>query len=495
MKKISVIGSGIAGLAAATDLAAKGFDVTIFEKNNKSGGRINSFEVAGYRFDMGPSWYWMPEVFEDFYGKYNHTASDFYDLVRLDPSYRVVFSEDEHIDIPADFGSLVEIFEELEPGSGDRLHKFMNEAEFKYKVGMSDFVWKPAHSILEFANPTIIKNAFKLQLFNSIAKEIRTVVSHPRLRKILEFPVLFLGATPQNTPALYSLMNYADLKLGTWYPMGGMHKIAEAFTKIALEQGVSFNFNTPITSFSYSNDRITHVISKDLKFETDMTVAAADYHHVDQNILSSKYANYTSTYWDKRKLAPSSILMFLGINKKIKNLKHHNLFFDTDFERHAAEIYTEPIWPSDPLFYVCAPSVTDPSVAPVGKENLFVLIPIAPDLDDRDTSIYNRYYNVIIERIEKYTGVDIKDHIDFKKFFGVSDFKTTYNSFKGNAYGLANTLFQTAFLKPALKNKKLSNLYYAGQMTTPGPGLPPSIISGQVAATEIAKLINLEKYA
>ncbi len=487
MKRISVIGSGLAGMSAAATLAKAGFDVEIYEKNDKAGGRLNHFESKGFRFEMGPSWYWMPEVFENFYREFGKTSKDFYQLKRLDPSYRVVFSKDEHIDVPADFESLVNLFESIEKGSGAKLRKFIKHAEIKYRVGMDDFVWKPGQSLTEFMSYEVVKNAFRLQLFRSIASEVKKTVRDERLRQILEFPVLFLGATAENTPALYSLMNYADLKLGTWYPMGGMNKIADAFRQIAEDQGVRFNFNAAVESFEYTAKSVSSLKVNGQLIETDGVVAGADYHHVDRHILDPQYSNYSESYWDKRKMAPSSLLMFIGLDKKLEGIKHHNLFFDADFKRHADEIYTKPQWPSDPLFYICAPSKTDDSVAPAGFENLFVLIPLAPDLDDSNDAILENYCKVIIDRIEAFTGTTISDNIIVKKFFSVKDFKAAYNSYKGNAYGLANTLDQTAVLKPSIRNNKLKNLYYTGQLTVPGPGLPPSIISGQLVGREIAR--------
>ena len=484
MKKVIVIGSGIAGLAAATKLAHSNYDVTIIEKNDKPGGRINVFEAQGYTFDMGPSWYWMPEVFEKFYNDFGFTTEDFYNLKRLDPSYRVFFNDDQKVDLPADYSQLKALFESFEKGSGERLDKFLKDAAYKYEVGMNQFVWKPSYSILEFINWTVIKNVFKLQLFSSISKEIKKVVKHKFLKQILEFPVLFLGAAPKDTPALYSLMNYADIKLGTWYPDGGMYKISEAFAKVAKSQGVNFVFNEEVKSFNYNNDEISEVITSQNTYACDLVVAAADYHHIDQKVLSKEYANYDNEYWESRKMAPSSMLVFLGVNKKIENLEHHNLFFDADFEKHSDQIYDDPKWPDDPLFYVCCPSKTDNSVAPNSCENLFILMPLAPDLKDGN-GIEEKYLEIILDRIEKQTGVAFRNNIEYQKIFSVSDFKSFYNSFKGNAYGLANTLFQTAFLKPSIKNKKLVNLYFAGQLTTPGPGLPPSVISGQVVANEI----------
>ena len=488
MKKVVVIGAGIAGLSAAATLSKKGFQVTVVEKNDKAGGRINYFEAEGFKFDMGPSWYWMPEVFEDYYKEFGHTTSDFYDLLRLDPSYTIFF-KNEAVQIAADYSEIRKLFEKHEKGSADRLDNFLNEAKYKYEVGMSEFVWKPGRSILEFLDIKVFKSVFRLEMLSSIKKAVSKVVKDDKLRQILEFPILFLGATPQDTPALYSLMNYADLKLGTWYPKGGMYNIADAFYKIALQEDVKFNFNAPVTSFQYSGKSISHVNTEAFSIECDYVVSNADYHHIDQTVLPNRLAHYSSKYWDTRKMAPSSLLVFLGVNKKLEGLKHHNLFFDTDFDKHAYQIYSEPAWPDDPLFYACCPSVTDDTVAPDGKENLFLLIPVAPDLKDSDET-KEQYLNLMIDRIESHTKSTLRDHIIYKKFFSVGDFKSYYNSFKGNAYGLANTLDQTAVLKPSIKSKKISNLYYAGQLTTPGPGLPPSIISGQVAAEQIIKIDN-----
>ena len=491
MKKVIIVGAGIGGLSAASILAKEGYDVTVLEKNDKPGGRINYFKADGFTFDMGPSWYWMPEVFEQFYNKFGYTCSDFYKLIRLDPSYKVVFKDDK-INLPADFKELQSLFDSIEPGSGAKLDKFLAVAKYKYEVGMSEFVWKPSLSWSEFIDIRILQSALQLQMFSSISKEINKVVSDSRLRQILEFPVLFLGATPQDTPALYSLMNYADIKLGTWYPEGGMYKIAEAFYKIALDVGVTFKFNEEVTKFTYKDSRISAVETLNDSFQTDLVISNADYHHTDRKLTDSTYSNYSEKYWDSRKMAPSSLLVFLGVNKKLAGLEHHNLFFDADFQHHAYQIYKDPDWPDDPLFYVCCPSKTDLAVAPEGMENLFLLMPVGPGLKD-SVEISENYLSVMLDRIEQHLGSSFKENIVFKKFFSVSDFKSVYNSFKGNAYGLANTLLQTAVLKPSLKSKKLSNLYFTGQLTTPGPGLPPSIISGQVVADEIIK--QNQKYA
>jgi phytoene desaturase len=489
MKKITVIGSGVAGLSAASFLAKEGHAVTLLEKNDTIGGRARQFEEKGFVFDMGPSWYWMPDVFERYYQQFGHTTADFYELKRLDPSYRVFWKDNSFDDVPANLQEFFDWFEKLEPGSSSKLDKFLEEAAYKYEVGINDLVHKPSLSVMEFADLRIAKGAFKMHLFSSFSKYIRKYFNHPKIIELLEFPVLFLGAMPKDTPALYSLMNYADIKLGTWYPMGGMHKIIEAFEKIAIEQGVKIITASEVQSFVVKDKNIVATVNEHgMDIDTDFVISGADYEHTDQT-LAKGFSNYTEQYWDSRLMAPSSLLFYLGVDKAIPNLLHHNLFFDEDFQQHAVEIYKNPSWPSKPLFYVCCPSKTDPSVAPEGKENLFLLVPLAPNLKD-DEAMREKYYDIIMDRLEAKTGVAIRDTVIYKRSYCLEDFKKDYHAFKGNAYGLANTLRQTAFLKPKLKSKKLNNLYYTGQLTTPGPGVPPSIISGEVVAKEVLKAIG-----
>jgi phytoene desaturase len=484
-KKVTIIGAGISSLSTACFLAKEGYDVTILEKNNTIGGRARQFSTQGFVFDMGPSWYWMPDVFERFYNQFGYTTSDFYELKRVDPSYRVFWEDDSFDDIPSDLHTYKAWFEKLEPGSSKHLEQFLKEAKYKYEVGMNDLVHKPSLAWSEFIDGRIISGMFKLHLFSSFAKYIRKYFSHKKIISLLEFPVLFLGATPEETPALYSLMNYADIELGTWYPMGGMYKIIESFEQIAKKLGVKILTEQEVTGFKYVENTITHTITSNNIIETDILVSGADYHHTDKKLVPH-FSNYSEKYWDKRVMAPSSLLFYVGVNKKIDNLQHHNLFFDADFSEHAREIYTDPNWPKNPLFYVCCPSKTDKSVAPEGKENLFLLVPIAPDIkDDEDTR--KKYFDILIERIEKQTGCKFKDEIIYQKSYCISDFKKDYHAYRGNAYGLANTLLQTAILKPTLKNKKLKNMYYTGQLTVPGPGVPPSIISGEVIAKQVMK--------
>ena len=485
---VAVIGSGFAGMAASAVLSKYGSDVTVFEKNATIGGRARSFEANGFVFDMGPSWYWMPDVYESYFNLFGKSTSDFYDLKKLDPGFAVIF-ENEVIDIPADFDEICDLFESIETGSGDKLRKFIEEGEFKYRVGMGDMVYKPGHTITEFFSLKLFRDALKIQLFSSFSQHVRKYFRHPKLLAIIEFPVLFLGAMPKDTPALYSLMNFAGLKQGTFYPMGGFGKVADAFKKISEDCGVKFQTSHSIDQLETNRGSISHIHVNGRRLAIDAVIGSADYEHIESKLLSEPLRSYREDYWDSRTFAPSCLLFYLGVNKKVNKLRHHNLFFDEDFEKHAIEIYKDKKWPTNPLFYVCCPSKTDPSVAPEGSENIFVLMPIAIGLTDSD-DIREKYYNSLMQRLEKFAGEDIKNHVVYKRSYSVSNFVNDYNAYKGNAYGLANTLMQTAIFKPKMRSKKVENLYYAGQLTVPGPGVPPSIISGRIAAQELIKFLN-----
>ncbi len=484
-KRIAVIGSGFAGLSAACHLAKAGYKVTVFEKNTSAGGRARQFKMSGFTFDMGPSWYWMPDVFDHFFSQFGKLTSDYYDLIRLNPSYRVKF-KDEQVDLPASMPEMEALFEQIEPGAAKGLRTFLKQAEYKYEVGINDLVYKPSRSLTEFIDPRLLKGLLKMDVFTSMSKHIRRYFKNEKLIQLLEFPVLFLGSTPENTPALYSLMNYADISLGTWYPQGGMYEVVKAMVSLAKELGVEFHLNEGVTSFEYEGKSISKVVTTKSEYEMDVVVGGADYHHIETQILPEAFRNYSPKYWDSRTMAPSSLLFYIGVDKELPNMLHHVLFFDEDFKQHAHEIYNDPKWPTKPLLYTSATSKTDKSVAPDGCENLVVLIPVAPDLEDT-AEMRQKYFELVMDRLEAFTGTNIRDHVICQKSFAHNDFKADYNSFKGNAYGLANTLMQTAILKPSIKNKHLKNLYFTGQLTVPGPGVPPSIISGEVVTREIEK--------
>jgi phytoene desaturase len=488
-QKVIVIGAGFAGLAAATVLAKEGYAVIILEKNDQPGGRARIWEQDGFTFDMGPSWYWMPDVFENYFSLFGKHPADFYSLLRLDPGYRVYYGKGDTIDVPADLNALKALFEQIEPGSSKGLQEFLDQAEYKYRVGMGEYVFKPSHSVTEYFDFNLVKKSLSIQLLTSMSKHVRQYFKNPKLIKLLEFPVLFLGATPQNTPAMYSMMNYADLVLGTWYPQGGMNQIVKAMVQVAESYGVEIKLNTEVTKIGVQGKQATNIQTDKGTYKADFIIAGADYEHVDQHLIDKGHRNYTPKYWDTRTMSPSSLLYYVGVNKRVNNIEHHNLFFDEDFELHAKEIYTEPSWPTKPLFYVSCTSKSDSSAAPDGCENLFFLMPLAPGLHD-DEALREKYFNLMLDRFEAVTGEQIRDHIVVKRSYAMNDFKADYHSFKGNAYGLANTISQTAFFKPAMRAKKISNMLYTGQLTVPGPGVPPALISGQVAAKEAIKLLQ-----
>lgn len=485
-KKVIVIGSGFAGLSAASFMAKAGWQVTLIEKNAQPGGRAARYSHLGYTFDMGPSFYWMPDVFDRYFAQFGKKTSDYYKLYRLDPSYRIYWA-DHFTDLCADFTGLKKEFEIIEPGSAAKLERYLEGAAYKYRVGMQNLVYKPGLSVLEFIDWEAIKGVFRLQVFTSIKKHIEQYFQNSRLRQVMEFPVLFLGALPEETPALYSLMNYADIKGGTWHPHGGMYAVVEGMYKLALELGVEFRFNEPVHEITIENGKAVGVVTANNRYKTDAVISGADYHFTETHLLQPQYRSYTEAYWNKRVMAPSCLLYYVGLDKKLDGLPHHSLFFDVPFDQHGQEIYKDPQWPSEPLFYVSIPSRTDNSVAPAGKDCMVFLIPVASGLQGDDEALRERYFQLITKRFEKHTGQSILDAVVFRRSYSVSNFIDDYNSFRGNAYGLANTLRQTAIFRPSCRSKKVSNLFYTGQLTVPGPGVPPSLISGEVVAKEVLK--------
>lgn len=485
-KKLIVIGAGFAGLSAASFMARAGWQVTVIEKHDSPGGRARQLKAEGFVFDMGPSWYWMPDVFERYFNQFGKSASDYYTLTRLDPSYRIYW-DNEKDDIPANLDAFKALLEKMEPGASKKLDKFLEEAAYKYRTGIQKLVFKPGQSVLEFLDKDVMNGIFRLDIFTSIKKHIHRYFKHPRIRQMLEFPVLFLGALPEDTPALYSLMNYADIVGGTWYPQGGMYSVVEGMYKLAMELGVEFKLNETVSSIELDKHSARRVVSNNGTYEADVVIGAADYHFVESQLLPASSRSYSEEYWDRRTMAPSCLLYYVGLNKKLKNVLHHMLFFDVPFDEHALDIYTRKRWPEEPLFYVSASSVTDQGAAPEGCENLVFLIPVTAGLEKDDETLRRRYFDLILKRFEKQLGEPVAENIVYYKSFANSDFVSEYNAFKGNAYGLANTLMQTAIFRPSCRSRKLSNLFYTGQLTVPGPGVPPSLISGEVVANEIVK--------
>ncbi|MFD1294435.1 phytoene desaturase family protein [Lutibacter holmesii] len=486
MKDIIIIGSGFSSLSTACYLAKAGNNVTILEKNTTIGGRARQFKQNGFTFDMGPTWYWMPDVFEKFFKDFGKTPSDFYQLEKLAPAYQVYFGKNDSITIPDNLSDIYKIFEEEEPGSSKYLKDFLDSAKFNYEVAINDLVYKPGESITELINFTTISKVN--QFFTSIQKTVRKNIKSHKLQQILEFPVLFLGAKPSNTPSFYNFMNYADFGLGTWHPRGGMFEVVNGFVQLAQSLGVKIETNSAIDKIVVNNGVVEGVQSNSKFRKADVVISGADYHHTE-TLLDEKFRGYSEKYWEGKTFAPSSLLFYVGFDTKLKNVSHHTLFFDTDFDAHAVEIYDTPKWPKEPLFYASFSSITDNSFASISKEAATFLIPLAPGLKDTP-ELREKYFLKIIKRLEYLTGQKLTGTVLFKESFCVNDFKNDYNSYKGNAYGLANTLFQTAFLRPKIKSKKVKNLFFTGQLTVPGPGVPPAIISGKIVSDMVINSIK-----
>lgn len=482
MKKITIIGSGFSALSASCYLAQSGHDVTVFEKNETIGGRARQLKAQGFTFDMGPSWYWMPDIFERFFADFGKKPSDYYELIKLSPAYRVYFGVEDFIAIADNLDEIVNTFESIEKGSGKVLREFMSEAQSNYDIAIKDLVYRPGVSPLELVTT---KTALKVgQFFSNISRDVRKKFSNPRLIQILEFPVLFLGAKPSDTPSFYSFMNFADFGLGTWHPKTGMFDVVRAMESLARELGVKFVINAAIEKIVVEDKTAKAIVINGQTITSDLVLSGADYHHTE-TLLDSEHRAYSEAYWDSRVFAPSSLLFYVGFDKKIENISHHALFFDVDFYQHAKDIYDAPQWPKEPLFYANFPSLTDPTAAPEGMESAFFLVPLAPGIEDTE-ALREQYFDVIMTRFEQLTKQDVRKNIIFKQSFCKNDFVSEYNSYKGNAYGMANTLLQTAFLRPKLKSKKVKNLFFTGQLTVPGPGVPPALISGKL----VSELIN-----
>jgi phytoene desaturase len=482
-KKITIIGSGFSSLSAACYLAKSGHQVNIYEKNSSPGGRARQLKKDGFVFDIGPSWYWMPDVFEKFFNDFGKSVDDYYKLERLDPGYQVYFGKNDSVYIGDHLEKIYDVFEGVEKGSAHKLKKFIKKAADNYKIAINDLVYRPGLSPLELITPETIKKLG--YFFSNVKKEVTKDFKNPKLTQILQFPVLFLGAKPADTPAFYNFMNFADFGLGTWHPKNGMYSIVEGMVSLADSLGVKIYLNSPVEEILLEKNKAIGIKIKNETILSDIILSGADYHHTE-TLIPSNYRSYSEAYWDKKVFAPSSLLFYIGIDKKVKNVSHHTLFFDVDFDTHASEIYDNAKWPDEPLFYANFPSISDPDMAPKGKEACFILIPIAPGLEDTE-SLRKKYFDIVLTRLEKLTDQQLSSSILFKESFSVNDFITVYNSYKGNAYGMANTLFQTAFLRPKLKSKKVENLFFSGQLTVPGPGVPPALISGKLVAGLIEK--------
>ncbi|MEI6316462.1 MAG: phytoene desaturase family protein [bacterium] len=486
-KSVIIIGAGLGGLASACMLAKKGYDVTILEKNDTVGGRARVFEKNGFVFDMGPSWYMMPEVFEHFFDLMGEKISDYFTLQKLSPSYRVFLKSDKsHYDFFGNIDQNRNTFEKIEPGSGTVLVKFLAKLKLQYDIAYNEFIFKNYNSIFDFLTWSVAKVGWKLPLLKNQRQIIESRFKSEILQKVLQYQMVLLGTAPGDCPGIYSMMNYVDFELGVWYPDGGMWKLPDAMEKIALKNGVKILKNSPVEQINIENNIATGVTLKDqTTLHADIVISNADIGYTDRHLLKPPHQQHSEKYWESRMLAPSAFILYLGINGKIPTLEHHNLVFSKDWNKGFDQIFRKPQWPEDPSFYISVPSKTDASVAPANCENLFVLVPIAPGLA-YDDAFEKEYAEKILTEIETYTGVtDVRSRILFQKTYSIKNFISDYNAQKGTALGLAHTLGQTALFRPNNIHKKINNLFFVGASTNPGIGMPMCIISAELAYKRI----------
>ncbi len=491
---VAVIGSGFGGISAAAYLAQAGYAVTVYEKNSWVGGRARVLDRDGFRFDMGPSWYWMPAEHDRWFRDMGVRREDYYAIKRVDPSYKVYFGDSlpqeqrNEVTVPADFEGAKALFESYEKGAGEKLEAFIDQAQRKYDFAMSGFIYRNFNSLLDMMNGAVMKNLRQLNLFTTYRGLIERYFTHPYLKKILEFPVVFLGSFAGKTPAVYTLMNYIDFGLGTWYPDGGFGTVVASMRKVAESHGAKFVFNAEVTGIQSSEGRAVGISVRHDGEETaipvDAVVANADYPYVENYLLDTGSRSLPLKKWKKKTFAPAVLNYYVGFNRKLPSLAHHTFFFDTDWNDHFDAVYGNRRWPADPLFYLHIPSITDPDCAPEGHEAMFILIPCALGLDDSD-ELREHYFNIVLDRIEKLSGEPLRDAIVFRETMSIREFKSDYNAYEGTAFGLGQTLFQTASFRPMNRSKKLANLYYAGHYTVPGTGTTMSMISGKLAAMRI----------
>ena len=482
-----IIGSGAGGLSTAILLAKKGFDVTVLEKNSSFGGRGSVFSAQGFQFDMGPSWYLMPDIFEHFYELVGENINDHLSLERLDPSYKIWFGEQrEPVSMTSDLERDSAIFESYEPGVMKKIELYLKEAAAKYNVSKNTFIYKPFDTVFDFIDRTTIFLWTKFSVISSFHKHIAHYVKHPILRKILQYPLVFLGTSPYKAPAVYSLMNHIDFEMGVHYPMGGMTTVFESLFNIAKKNGVKFLFDTPVEQILIKDNRVQGVrAANGQNYQADIVVSNADYHHTEMNLLDRPHRQFSERYWQNRTVAPSGFIIYLGLKKQYDSLVHHNLYFTDKWKESFEAIFDKTELPEHPSYYVCAPSKTDPGVAPKGHENLFVLVPTSTGLNLDEPTITAYRKKILSHMRETMDLPDLEQNIVYERIFTGQDFSSMYNAFKGTALGLAQNLMQTALFRPKTKSKKVSNLYYVGANTNPGIGVPMCLISAQIVYKRI----------
>lgn len=474
MKNVAIIGAGIAGLASAALLAKDGYNVTVYEKNDGIGGRAMVWKQDGFTFDMGPSWYQMPDAYERFFAEFGKKPSDYYQLLRLDPQYRLYTGPKHFYDLHADEAQNEALFEELEPGSTAKIREFLTVAKEQYDLA-NKYVFYTNLKPTDFINPRTAKEVARFRLNESLDSLVSKYVSHPLLKKMLLYTTLFIGAAPRKLPALFALMAYIDLGIGTYYPMGGMGAVMEGIADLAREQGATIRTNSAVERIVVEKGRAVGIIVNGSLIPVDIVVSATDYPYTETSLLDEQWRTHDHGYWKKKTLSPSAIVLYLGLRKKLPSLSHHTLIVPDRWDDHFSALFDNKRLPEEPSFYISCTSKTDPSVAPKGYENLFITVQIPSGFDVSRQELQD-YRDLLISQVESSIGHRFRKDIILERIFGPEDFKTVYNAYDGAAIGMATT-FSQLLLRPDNRSKKVSNLLYAGQYTKTGAGLPMCLIS------------------
>lgn len=480
---IGIVGGGVGGLSAAIHLGASGADVTIYERGDRVGGVMNRFESEGFRFDTGPSWYLIPSVFDRFFERFGHDPSDHFELVRLDPNYRVFWTDGDRADVPADPKEAMALFETYEPGGGEALRTYLEDAAEAYEIGMNRFVMANRSRFRDYLSLDVARSARGLTLLGSMDEHVSTYFEHPKLQQLVQYTLVFLGGSPHNTPSLYKLMSHVDFGLGVYYPRGGMYEVIEAMVAIAEEYGVDIRTNATVEALEPRDVGIDVSVGHD-RHRHDRVISNASPAYTELELLPDGVGRGGRNEWAEKTWGPSAFMCFLGVEGDVDPLEHHTLVLPTDWDSHFASIFDEPDWPDDPAYYVNVPSQTDPTVAPDGCETVVILVPIAPGLDDgpdRRTTFREQ----VLEDLASTTGLDLRDRIRYERTVAVSDFATTFNRPRGTALGLAHTLFQTGPMRPGHRSPTVDRLYYVGGDTNPGIGVPMCLLSGEHVAEAV----------
>jgi phytoene desaturase len=512
MTSAVVIGGGIAGLATAALLARDGYTVTLLESRTQLGGRAGSWEQDGFRFDTGPSWYLMPEVFDHFYRLLGTTAAEQLKLVTLDPGYRVLFEGvADPIDITASREENLDLFESIEPGSRPRMEKYLESARETYEIAKLRFLYTSFADIRPLFRKDVVSRIGTLGklLLQPLATLVKHTVKDPRLQQVLGYPAVFLGSSPYIAPSMYHLMSHLDLEGGVLYPMGGFTRLIGSIADLARKEGVTIVTGAKVTSITTLNGKATGAEYTDAAgrihyVDASVVVSGADLHHTETQLLPPELQSFPQSYWDKHVPGPSALLMYLGVRGELPQLEHHTLFFAKDWKAGFEKIFGKNSSIPDPAsIYVCKPSGIDPHVAPDGFENIFVLVPIPADpslghgdLDgDGDTKL-EIVADRVIKQISEWAGIpDFASRITLRRTLGPGDFLDDLNSWRGTALGPAHTLAQSAMFRSGNRSKKVGGLFYVGGSTIPGIGLPMCLISAEVLVKTLRGDVSTEQLA